>query len=209
MKLLTVKVFVFIVGLHLTLSDLVWQKKKFYQLKSSKSLKSQEGLELAYQVKKSYDQGDYDGNFTDCYEILKDMPDIIMTIIWGQKVRLFNRYYSAYLYAASFEREDFKNRRWVFTWRGDGVDSDMTWVFQTRDEGKTFLIRNLQYGEHLYVAGCDPYDRIRRYVFTWSGPGDFYGNKFLWKIIFNDHKIALKNVAYNEHLTSSDQTNDR
>jgi hypothetical protein len=199
---------VFIVGLHLTLSDLVSQKKKFDQLKSSGNLKSQEGLYLAYQVKKSYDQGEYDGNFTDCYEILKDMPDIIMTIIWSQKVRLMNVYYGDYLYAAAFERKDFEDRRWVFIWRDSGFDPDMTWKFETKDEGKTFFIKNVLYGEYLYVAGCDPYDYERRYVFTWSGSGGSYGDKFHWKIIFNGNKIALQNVGFSEYLTSSYATFD-
>jgi hypothetical protein len=151
-------------------------KRKLDSLKASNKLFSSEAFPLAIRIKKSMEDAKFSPSFTKRYNELKDnLPLSARVLIWNEKTHIFNKYRSTeYLYAVPNDEAFDSERRRVYTSVPGGRDSNGIWEFTTQDEGKTFLIRNVEYNEYLFSAiDKYEYDSSRRRVFTWrSGTSD-------------------------------------
>jgi hypothetical protein len=179
-------------------------KSQFDSLKTNNKLFSSKIFPLAIKIKKSMENDEISPLLTIQFKELKDdLPSSVRVIIWNEKTHIFNKYYSSeYLYPVSEGGAYDKNRRHVYTWVPGGRDSTGNWEFTTQDDGKTFLIRNIQFNEYMYAAiDKYKYDSSRRRVFTWR-PGTF-DDDCKWKVeIVSDSEIMLKTWNYNEYFYS-------
>jgi hypothetical protein len=178
----------------------------FNQLTEKKILFSNATFSLAVQVKEAMeelknikDHESYEYLNTQFKELVDDLPLSIVTLVWGSKTHLFNKYHSGeYLYVV-YDSEVDEDRRSVYTWTPGGRDPVGIWEFSTDDDGQSFFIKNSEYEEPFY-AGDDSlaYDKSRRNVYTWRKETS---DEKRWIVeIQGDDEIMLKSKDRGEYF---------
>lgn len=130
-------------------------------------------------------------------KILLDFPRTSRALINGSEVYIRSSAYKyEYLYASDFEYDNVHRR--VFTWRPGSVTSKSMWKFSTKDGGRTFQIKNLEYDAFLMSSDVQ-HDENRRFVFTRKI--DEATDNFGWYIeSLKDEKIRLMNKKTKEYF---------
>lgn len=153
---------------------------------------------LAFQIKKVLDEATLSLEaLGDLRELKSELPLIVRSIVWGDKVALYNKKHNEYLYAY-YDAMVYSDgsRRPVYTWRpGGSAEKEGFWKFDSTDGGKTFSIKNTNFNEYLYAA-VSKYDSNLRNTATWKPPCP--DKVCFWQIEFlGDNEIRIFNA---EHL---------
>lgn len=180
-------------------------KSQFDTLKANEA--SSEMFPLAIKVKEMLESNRTSASQVAQFKALKDgLPLSVRVIIWSEKTHIFNRHYDKeYMYAVVDRIALDENRRFVYSWIPGGRDKQGEWEFATKDNGKTFLIRNVLYNEYLYAAANDfAYDSSRRRTFTWR-PGTDDGCEWIVEIVSNN-EIMLRFTSFDEYMYAGEDS---
>lgn len=176
-------------------------EKSFNSLKDSNKLFSSEIFPLAIKIKEALENKDTSASlFNRFKELKKSLPLGVRVIVWNESTHIFNKYFSKeYLYPVYDGSAYDESRRPVFTWVPGGRDATGQWEFSTKNNGETFVIKNLHYKEYIYAAANSyAYDSSRRTVFTWR-PGTSDDCEWYVEIV-SDDEIMLKDKTYGEYF---------
>lgn len=197
--------------------DIRWDEL-LYQSHSQRFDKMQENgqifsgsevFQFAHEMKTAMEiRGISSYNYQQFLNIKNKLPDCVRIIIWSNTVTIADG--NKYFYAATNGMAFDSDRRNVYVWRESFVThDDQKWQFYTFDGGKTFVIRNKHFNEHLYAASYKPYSDERRRVFTWRDEStDYTDTRNFWVLeVSSSSQIRIKNKHFGEYLYA-DMEND-
>lgn len=178
------------------MNQLVEKKLLFSNMSVPLAIQVKEAMEELEKIKEHESYEDLHAQFK---RIVEDLPLSVVTLIWGSKTHLFNKYHAGeYLYVVYDEEAD-EDKRSVYTWTPGGRDPVGIWEFSTDDDGQSFFITNSEYKEPFY-AGDDSlaYDKSRRNVYTWRKETS---DEKRWIVeIQGDEEIMIKSKDRGEYF---------
>ncbi|MFM2322779.1 MAG: hypothetical protein RLZZ225_932 [Pseudomonadota bacterium] len=158
-------------GLPLITQSAVGYKTLMEEMKQNNQFFTPEMIRVGYRLKEYMGMTDYPNinqEYKNIYESLKsELPNGVKNLLWNT-VCIRNSEHNENLFA-DYDRSYDSERRYVFTWRPGNVVGDAYWKFIPENDAKSFVIKNIRYGEYLYAAGDSyAYDSQRRHIFTWK-----------------------------------------
>lgn len=174
----------------------------YFQIKQNQRIDSYELITLAYKVKEFTDNPKINTEYKYQLNSLKnDLPKTVQNLLWnGQNCILRNKHWGEYLFAARGFDYDASRGRVFSRTQILFTDEQENWIFEPRDNGKVFAIKNSDYGQYFYPAADDlSFSSERRRVFIWKR---YWLDPGSWKIktVDNGKYITLLSKDHNEYL---------